>query len=257
MSVNVPKADFLEEAMRVIEEAEKNGIILRVLGAVALRIKLPEKVRKFHEETLQRKLSDIDYASYSKYTVEVRKLFKQLGYIWDEAVARIAFSRDIFHDEVNNRHSDVFYDKLIFCHTIDFKGRLELDYPTITLADYTLEKLQIVQINEKDVKDLITLFMTFPVENSDKDAINKKYIAKVLSKDWGFYYTVTTNLKKITQLLGKYKKILSKDKVNLINSRINDQLETIEKEPKSLGWKLRAKVGPKKKWYRDVEEVIR
>ena len=67
MGVNVPKADFLEEAMRVVEEAEKNGIILRVLGAVALRIKLPEKVRKFHEEALQRKLSDIDYASYSKY----------------------------------------------------------------------------------------------------------------------------------------------------------------------------------------------
>ena len=31
----------------------------------------------------------------------------------------------------------------------------------------------------------------------------------------------------------------------------------IEKEPKSLGWKLRAKVGTKKQWYNDVEEVER
>jgi len=255
MSANVPKANFLEEAARVVEEAEKDGILLRVLGAVALRLKLPEEARIFHEKKLGRKLSDIDYASYSKYTVKVRKLFERLGYLWDEAIARIAFSRDIFHDETNKRHSDVFYDKLIFCHTIDLRGRLELDYPTITMTDYALEKLQIVQINKKDIEDLILLFMNFPIENSDKGAINKKYISKVLSKDWGFYYTVTTNLKKLIQLLNNYK--LTRNKVDLITSRVNDLLEAIEKEPKSMGWKLRAKVGTKKKWYRDVEEVIR
>jgi len=255
MSSNVPRANFLEEATRVIEEAEKDGIVLRVLGAVALRLKLPEEARVFHEKSLERKLSDIDYASYSKYTVKVRKLFQRLGYIWDEAIARIAFSRDIFHDERNKRHSDVFYDKLVFCHTIDLKKRFELDYPTITMTDYALEKLQIVQINEKDIKDLILLFMNFPVENSDQEAINKKYISKILSKDWGFYYTVTTNLKKFLQLLRNFK--LTKDKVDLVTSRVNDLLEAIEKEPKSMGWKLRAKLGTKKKWYRDVEEVIR
>jgi hypothetical protein len=251
----VPRTDFIEEAMRVIREAEGRGIALRVIGAVALRIKLPAEFRKFHEQMLNRELSDIDYLSYSKHTVEVRKLFKELGYVWDEAVARIAFSRDIFHDEVNNRHSDVFYDKLMFCHDVDFRGRLELDYPTITLTDYALEKLQIVQISDKDVKDLIVLFMNFPVENSDKGAINKKYISNVLSKDWGFYYTVTTNLRKLGQLVEKYK--IPKDKVDLIRLRINDLLEAIENEPKSFGWKMRAKVGTKKKWYREVEEVIR
>jgi hypothetical protein len=225
------------------------------MGAVALRIKLPNNFRKFHEEVLGRKLSDIDYASYTRYTVQVRKLFQELGYVWDEVIARIAPFRDIFYDEVNSRHSDVFYDKLIFCHDIDFRGRLELDYPTITLADYALEKLQIVKISEKDIKDLITLFLVFPVGDSDKETVNKKYISKVLSKDWGFYYTVTTNLRKLTQLLERYK--LSEEEINLIKLKIDYLIEAIENEPKSAGWKMRAAVGTKKKWYRDVEEVLR
>jgi len=255
MEDDTPRADFVEEAMRVIENADRRGIILRVIGAVALRIKLPNNFRKFHEEVLDRKLSDIDYASYTKYTVQVRKLFQELGYVWDEVIARIAPFRDIFYDEVNNRHSDVFYDKLIFCHDIDFRGRLELDYPTITLADYALEKLQIVKISEKDIKDLIALFLVFPVGDSDKETINKRYISKVLSKDWGFYYTVTTNLIKLTQLLEKYK--LSEEEINLIKLKIDDLIEAIKNEPKSAGWKMRAAVGTKKKWYRDVEEVLR
>ena len=37
------------------------------------------------------------------------------------------------------------------CHDIPFKDRLEIDYPTIPLAELLLEKMQIVQINEKDL----------------------------------------------------------------------------------------------------------
>jgi len=38
---------------------------------------------------------------------------------------------------------DVFFDKLLVAnHPIDFKGRLELDYPTITVTDMLLEKFR-------------------------------------------------------------------------------------------------------------------
>lgn len=33
--------------------------------------------------------------------------------------------------------------------------------------------------------------------------------------------------------------------------------EEIEKVPKSMGWKMRAKIGPRQQWYREVEEVER
>ena len=57
---------------------------------------------------------------------------------------------------------DVFYDLLSFSHEVWFRDsvdgdRLELDFPTIPLADIVLEKLQIHRINRKDLVDLFML----------------------------------------------------------------------------------------------------
>jgi hypothetical protein len=140
------------------------------------------------------------------------------------------------------------------CHDIDFKGRLELDHPTIPLAEMLLEKLQIVQINEKDVKDVIILLREHEIGDKDEETINAKYIAKLLADDWGFYYTVTTNLNKIKNLLDDYNELVENDK-KLVESRIDNLLNIVEQKPKSLGWKMRAKIGTKKQWYRVVEEI--
>jgi hypothetical protein len=61
----------------------------------------------------------------------------------------------------------------------------------------TLEKLQIVTLNEKDVKDMLMLFAAHPVGDTDKETINGAFIADIMCKDWGFYYTTTVNLGKI------------------------------------------------------------
>ncbi len=250
-----PKADFIEEAKRIISVADERGIPLRLMGAAAVRIHSPGSL-KLHVEILNRQLTDLDFMTYTKYTRDVRKLFADLNYVLDEAVARIAENRDIFHDNYNNRIADVFYDKLDMCHTINFKGRLEVDHPTIPLADIVLEKLQIVKLNEKDVKDLIVLFNEHPVGETDKDTINAKYIAKLLAKDWGFWYTATTNLKRLRdEFIGMYK--LPEDIVKRVKNRVNELLDYIDKEPKTMKWKMRAKIGTSRKWYKEVEEVIR
>ena len=116
--------------------------------------------------------------------------------------------------------------------------------------------MQIVKINEKDIKDTIVLLLEHEIGDSDGETINSKYIAKLLSKDWGFYYTVTTNLNKVRSFLDRYEVLTSEQKSNA-SDKIDKLLEAVEKEPKSLGWKLRAKVGPAKKWYTEVEEVER
>jgi hypothetical protein len=40
-----------------------------------------------------------------------------------------------------------------------------------------------------------------------------------------------------------------------VAEQVDLALARIEARPKSLGWKLRAKVGDRKKWYRDVGEL--
>jgi len=133
---------------------------------------------------------------------------------------------------------------------------LEIDHPTISLSDLLLEKLQIVEINEKDIIDCIILFREHEVGEDDKTTINMKYISKLFSGDWGWWRTGTMNLDKIKHFAEKYDKLTDEDK-KIVIERIDKLREAIDKHPKSMGWKMRAKVGDKKKWYRDVEEVIR
>jgi hypothetical protein len=160
---------------------------------------------------------------------------------------------------------DVFLDKLEFSHEVIFgekpgNGRLELSYPTITLGDIALEKLQIHFINRKDVVDLILLFLTHDVEGQEsKDAIDGRQIATVLSDDWGFWYDATSNLDKVkslTMTLTESAKV-SEEQADIITQRINKLRKMIDDTPKTKNWEKRAKTGTSKPWYREIEEVVR
>lgn len=243
---------IVNAAKKLVDEANKRGLILRLLGAIAFRIHCP-KFGQLLGKT--RNITDIDMVAYSKQVGQVEKFIIESGYeTRPPSIASLAARRRIFYDKKNGITVDVFLDKLEMCHDIDFKGRLEADYPTIPLAEMLLEKLQIVQINEKDVKDVIVLLREHDISDKDLEAINAKYIAKLLSDDWGFYYTATMNLNRIKSLLDHYIELVEDDK-KYIEGRIDNLLKIIEEEPKSLRWKMRAKIGTKKQWYKKVEEI--
>lgn len=243
---------IIKKALNLIESAKSKGLYLRVLGAVAFRLHCP----KFgHLLRKTRAITDIDLVAYSRQIGQMEKHLLENGYdMRTTSIAAVAARRRIFYDRQNGFSIDIFLDRLEMCHDIDFKGRLELDCPTIPLAELLLEKLQIVQINEKDVKDVIILLREHEIGDKDSGTINAKYIAKLLSNDWGFYYTATTNLNKVKNLLVQYSGLVKDDK-ELVEKRIENLLNIIENEPKSLGWKMRAKIGTKKQWYRKVEEI--
>jgi hypothetical protein len=146
------------------------------------------------------------------------------------------------------------------CHKVDFRNRLDIEPITISLTDFILEKMQIVEINEKDIKDLCITFAQFPLsEQDDANSINKKYIAKRLSGDWGFWYTLTTNLEKVRKYMQKYTEegLFTKEHEKLVLDRTAELREAIDKQGKSFGWKMRSKMGTKKLWYNPVGEVER
>jgi hypothetical protein len=142
------------------------------------------------------------------------------------------------------------------CHEVDFRGRLELHPKTITPTDLFLEKIQIVKISEKDIKDLIVLLHEADL-TEDERGVNVEYVANRMSWDWGFYYTTTMNLNKVREFLGRYSDKLGEDEVKTVSERIDRLLSAIEAKPKSTKWKLRAKIGPSVKWYNEVEDLIR
>jgi hypothetical protein len=166
--------------------------------------------------------------------------------------------RRIFRDGKAGRPAvDVFFDKLDFCHAIDFRKRLEVDYPTISLADLVLEKLQIVEINEKDLKDMIVVLLEHAIGDSDApETINGAYISTLLSEDWGFFHTLTTNLNKVDQFTDSYEALVPEQRTD-VHGKVATLRQLVESRPKSFGWKVRARVGTSRKWYKDVAEERR
>jgi hypothetical protein len=207
------------------------------------------------QQMLERSFTDIDFASYRKFGPEVIRLFADLGYSEDVMVSRLYGTRRLlFRENVNGRHCDVFLDKLEFCHEIPLEGRLQVDDVTVPLAELLLEKMQIVKLNQKDVIDSIMLLREHQVGDTDS-SINASRIAQLCSHDWGLWKTVTMNLSKLAEIASGIEK-LSEDDRSDVGSKVSDLLARIDREPKTTAWKMRARIGEKKKWYRDVEEML-
>jgi hypothetical protein len=139
------------------------------------------------------------------------------------------------------------------CHRIPLSERLELEASTVPLAELLLTKLQIIELNEKDVRDTVLLLHGHPVEEHDEDAVNGARIASLCAADWGLWRTITANLEHCRDRVDDYE-LLSPEREQ-IAARFNQILDRVEAEPKSRGWKLRAKVGERKRWYDLPEEV--
>jgi hypothetical protein len=250
-------ADFEKEIRRIISEAETRSVPVRIMGGAAIRMHCPEH-KNLYDQLKRAPKHDMDFVTYSKFRPLTKQLFTDLGYepyISLMLTGATGRHRQIFNDKEGNKAIDVFLDRLEMCHVIDFRNRLEVDSPTVPLAELLLQKLQIVQTNEKDIQDAIILLSEHSIGKGDKEEINGDYIAKVLGGEWGFYYTVSLNLAKVREFLDKYE--LAKSDKQAVTDGITKLQEVIEKQPKSLQWRLRAKVGPSTKWYNVVEEVQR
>jgi hypothetical protein len=255
MPGRIPLPTAAEEAVFLVSEADRAGVLLRILGGTGVYV----HCTNFRPllKALGREPGDIDLVSYFKFnkTGKVEALLQDMGYVGrDRFNALHGRTRLIFDDPSNNTHLEVFFDELKMCHTVKFAGRLELDRPTITLADLFLSKMQIAQLTEKDIKDVFVMFREHDVDNSDKECINEEYIAKELGVDWGFWFTVTTNLGKVRDSVGQYQTLPEEDKRDVLK-KLDTLKQRIDAEPKKMKWTMRARIGANANWYQPVDEA--
>jgi hypothetical protein len=256
------------DALEVVERAQKKGITLRIMGALAIKLHSASLVNV--QKRLQRlgqgtgMFTDIDLIGYSKQMKGVADLLeKEMGYVFDVYLGLHATKRHKYLHPKNHYSIDVFYDQLSFSHSLFFgdkpgKGRLELDYPTISPTDLFLEKCQIHQLTEKDTKDLTILLLSHDVSNDDAaEKINGKYVATLLSDNWGFSYDVDQNMKKVREFAVKSfeSSLLNSNESSVVCSKIDCLLKMIGDEPKTRSWLQRAKIGTAKPWFMEVEEA--
>ncbi|MCL4518851.1 MAG: hypothetical protein M1587_06605 [Thaumarchaeota archaeon] len=202
---------------------------------------------------------DIDFVGLRKQKKDTTRLFIDLGYS-----PRTRFNamqgefRLIFNDIENERRVDIFLNVFEMSHKLDFSDRLNVDKITLPLADLLLTKLQVFEITEREYKDVISLLKDRDLGNHDQnDTINEDYIAKLTSQDWGLWRTLHLNLERIESSLPNYS--LTTDEIETVKGKMDRLRNRIDREPKTFGWKMRARVGDKVKWYEvpeaDVEVV--
>lgn len=240
---NITKEKLLQRGLTIVEEANKREILLRLIGGAAVAILAPKGAEKF-----PRNYKDIDFFGLSKQSKKITELLENFGMESNKRFNALHGDRRlIFYDPELNSNVDVFLDEFEMCHKMSFKDRLGIMKITIPPSDLLLTKLQIVKMTENDVKDIFALLYDLQLgDKDDENTIDVKYISKVLSDDWGFYTTVTDNIDRLLREFNPPKCIADKlDKLRKV----------IDEEPKSVKWKMRAKIGRRVKWYEEPEEV--
>ncbi|HEY1352357.1 MAG TPA: hypothetical protein VGF67_22295 [Ktedonobacteraceae bacterium] len=242
---NVPVADLTQEAARILTAAEVDNIPLRLLGGVAIYLQCPS-VRS--DARFQRVYKDIDFITLGRWGGKTRTLFTRLGYTPNQAFNALhGYQRLLFWDTLNQRQVDIFIDRMQMCHTLDFRARLRMHPRTLSPTDLLLTKLQIVEVNEKDLLDTMALFQDYDVCTDDA-GLNGVYLAQLAAGDWGLYKTLITNLQKAHTFA--HDRCLPRH----IPARISTLCQAIEAQPRSLAWKARAIVGERVRWYELPEE---
>jgi hypothetical protein len=122
---------------------------------------------------------------------------------------------------------------------------------TLTLADLTVLKLQVVETNEKDYLDLCAIFADHDL-TFDDSGVNASYIADLTAADWGLWRTLGMVIERTGQFALGLTGFEAGERVAERLARLRTELDTV---PKGRGWKLRARVGDRKRWYEIPEEV--
>ena len=230
--------------------AEEARVVLRLVGGVAVRL----RAAAAFPAVFARSYADLDVIVARSDRHAAADFLREEGY--EPHVAFNALNgneRMLFFDEANGRQLDVFVGAFRMCHRVPLEARLEVDRISIPLAELLLTKLQVIELNEKDVRDALALFHGHEVGEEDGDVVNAPRIAALCAEDWGLWRTITQNLGICRAYTGKFD--LAADERATIEARLDALLACIEAAPKSRSWRLRAKIGDRKRWYELPEEV--
>jgi hypothetical protein len=244
-----PLADIVAEAERVMDAAEARGVPLRLIGGLAVHLHTHAM-----RPALARSYGDIDTATVKGKSGAVTELLTGLGYEPARQFNALqGASRLLFHDRPNVRKLDVFVAGFEVNHSIPITARIDVEQRTIPLAELLLTKLQVVEFTEKDVRDAVALLLDHEVSDHDRETINADLIARLTAQDWGLWRTTQLNVERLRE--GVVTLALEPAGQQLVLDRIDSLWQRIEREPKPRRWRLRARVGDRKRWYEVPDEV--
>jgi hypothetical protein len=248
-----PADDPLPEAVALVEGAASEGLKLRLLGGLGVRVLCPDFPPRL------RAGQDIDLACASKGRRDVAAYLERSGCVADKMFNNLNGDRQMYFTAPSGRPVDVMVDRLVMCHTLDFRSSFRNSSPTLDAADLLLSKLQIFELNAKDAHDITHLLAGVPVgtaaQHGGGPVIDTGRFGEVLAGDWGWWRTCTGNLEKLPTLLAEDPGLVPpKPRFDPL-AQAAQLMEVAKSVPKSMKWKMRAGVGDRVRWYELPEEV--
>jgi hypothetical protein len=261
-----PSAEVEAEARRLLGLVVNQGLRVRLMGGLAVRVQAPSASRPPYARLYR----DLDLVSHGKDVAALRRLLESAGYVGDKLFNAIHGAQRLVYSAPQGRWSvDIVIDRLAMSHTLELKDRLTTDGPTLDLADLLLTKLQIWEINRKDLGDSICLLADHPLvavgrvsaaesgaegSNGVPTPIDLIRLRSVLGADWGFCHTVERNLRAIAD---QWADSPIPDARYPVDGQVATLLADLATAPKSLGWRARARIGERVQWYETPEEAQR
>ena len=251
-----PEDDPLPEAVALVGGAARAGLRVRLLGGLGVRVLCPDFPPRL------RAGQDMDLACASKGRRDVAAYLEKSGCVPDKMFNSLNGDRQMYFTAPSGRPVDVMVDRLVMCHTLDFRRSFGNSSLTLDPADLLLSKLQIFELNAKDARDITHLLSGVPVGEkatsdpaADAPFINTGRFGEVLAADWGWWRTTTGNLEKLPALLAESPEMIPPQPKYDVLEQAARLLDVARSAPKSMKWKLRANVGDRVRWYELPEEV--
>ncbi len=242
---------MLTEVQSLITSLQRQAVTLRLVGGVAVRLRCPSATLP----ALKRTYADVDFMAYKKQSRILHDALTASNYTADRRFnAMHGDRRLLFYDE-HERHIDIFLDVFEMCHKLPLERRLELHPFTLSPADLLLTKLQIVQLNKKDILDTLALLLNFPPAETAQnpgEELDVQTIATLCAQDWGWFTTVSDSLERIGK---EAVQLLNEDESAQVTHRIEVIKTRMINTPKSSKWRLRAVAGRRIPWYELPEEI--
>ena len=269
-SAKTPLEDVVAEARRIVTMTGHQTLTMRVLGGTGVALHDHGVV----PPSLVRTYGDIDVVVPAKSGRATTIALTALGYAPNERFNALHGARRmLFYDTGNGRQLDVFVGVFAMCHELDLNKRLGRHRQALGAADLLLTKLQIAEINRKDVVDAVRILLTHELDESGSDdadvdgttsdppnpadpvdTLSLRRLQAVTSSDWGWYTTFTDNLGSVRSATPE---LLAAEDSQAVLARI-DRLRTgLDESPKSMRWRARSVIGRKTPWYELPEEVDR
>jgi hypothetical protein len=212
------------------------------VGGIGIALRCPSA----GSPPFSRAYKDVDVAGRAADGVRITALLTERGYVADERFNALNGARRLLFFDPTGRQLDVFLDRVELCHTIDLLPRLAIPGVTLPPADLLLMKLQVVETNDKDFRDMSALLVDLPFADHDDDAIDLAYLCALAARDWGLWRTITM----VASRLAAHAPSLGDAAIaQVVGDKVAVLLERLESVPKSRGWRLRARVGDRVRWY--------